>query len=325
MFVGGREVVTGPDISNHQRDVDHRAVAAAGHSFLWAKATEGVGYVDPYYVKNREGALAAGLVFGAYHWIKPNQDVDAQVANFIRATSAAAGCSFVVLDAEERGLTAEQISRWLIAVEQKVSCPIAIYCGAYTDPKVRPSSWRKYAPWLAAYPAGYNPDPDPTQLRAPVPPTPWGSWTGWQYTSSATCPGISGRCDMNVLDKAWFDRLTGAPDRPTSVTPEAPTQKDIYMAQHALFQTGPDLKLMAEVGIVLGVVGVRTQTEPNSNFTPWFSLHSDEDPQPFPAVEVTGGTNADGRQEIVAYGKDGQCARKVRNLDGTWRPWAVEA
>lgn len=141
---------------------------------------------------------------------------------------------------------------------------------------------------------------------------------------------IGGHRDVNATGcpgdglYAW---LTAG--RPTS-TPSTPAQsgahrKDAYMARHQLFQTGPGLSLMAEVGIgAFGIVTVRAQTEANSNFTPWFSLHSDEDPQPFPAVEVTGGTNADGRQEIVAYAEDGRSARKVRNLDGTWRLWAPE-
>lgn len=233
MLVQGREVVTGPDISNHQYDVDHAAVAAAGHSFLWAKASEGTGYVDPYYIKNRDGAAAAGLVFGAYHWITPDSDGRAQADLFLRVTSNAQGCSFVVLDAEQSGLTADNITAWLQSVEAQVSCPIAIYCGAYTDPTVRPVAWRKYAPWLAAY--GPNrPGQDPSRMADPVNPTPWGSWTGWQFTSVASVPGVNGNCDMSVLDRAWFDALIGA-----STSSAAPSQTS-HMETDMILFTNPD-------------------------------------------------------------------------------------
>lgn len=130
----------------------------------------------------------------------------------------------------------------------------------------------------------------------------------------------------------WIAAEGYLPPAPAPGVPSAPApseEDNPHMATRQLFQTGTGdnyLKLLAEVSIAAyGIVAVRTQTQPNSNFTPWFSLHSDDDPQPFPAVEVTAGTNADGRQEIVVYGKDGRGARKVRNLDGSWRKWAVEA
>lgn len=133
---------------------------------------------------------------------------------------------------------------------------------------------------------------------------------------------------------AWVAGGGYRPAAPAPGVPSAPApseEDNSHMATRQIFQTrvpgttGPN-DLMAEVSIAAyGLAAVRTQTQPNSIFTPWFSLHSDEDPQPFPAVEVTAGTNADGRQEIVVYGKDGRGARKVRNLDGSWRAWAVEA
>lgn len=148
---------------------------------------------------------------------------------------------------------------------------------------------------------------------------------------------IGGHRDVNAtgcpgdLLYAWLRAGRPAPrppvDPPVS-TPEPSKEK--YMARHQLFQTrkpgtdGPN-DLMAEVAVAaFGIIAIRTQTQPNSNFTPWFSLSDHDDPQPFPAVEVTAGTNADGRQEVVIYSAGEECARKVRNLDGSWRKWAKE-
>jgi GH25 family lysozyme M1 (1,4-beta-N-acetylmuramidase) len=206
--VQGRQVVPGVDVSNHQRDVNWAFVASAGYRWAAAKATEGIGYRDPFYARNRDGAKANGLVFGAYHWLRPNLDVAAQVGNFITHTGSADGCDFVMLDAEEGGLTGPAISQWCAAVAELTGKPIAIYCGAYTDPKVRPVEWRQYTPWLAAYPAGYEVHPDPATLKPPVNPAPWGRWDIWQYTSSGRVPGVAGNCDVNVADISWFNQFS---------------------------------------------------------------------------------------------------------------------
>jgi GH25 family lysozyme M1 (1,4-beta-N-acetylmuramidase) len=210
--VQGRQVVPGVDVSNHQRDVNWAFVASAGYRWAAAKATEGIGYRDPFYARNRDGAKANGLVFGAYHWLRPNLDVAAQVGNFITHTGSADGCDFVMLDAEEGGLTGPAISQWCAAVAELTGKPIAIYCGAYTDPKVRPVEWRQYTPWLAAYPAGYEVHPDPATLEPPVNPAPWGRWDIWQYTSSGRVPGVAGNCDVNVADISWFNQFSQEED-----------------------------------------------------------------------------------------------------------------
>jgi GH25 family lysozyme M1 (1,4-beta-N-acetylmuramidase) len=212
MVVQGRDVVPGIDVSNHQRDVNWAFVASAGYRWAAAKATEGIGYRDPFYARNRDGAKANGLVFGAYHWLRPNLDVAAQVGNFITHTGSADGCDFVMLDAEEGGLTGPAISQWCAAVAELTGKPIAIYCGAYTDPKVRPVEWRQYTPWLAAYPAGYEVHPDPATLEPPVNPAPWGRWDIWQYTSSGRVPGVAGNCDVNVADISWFNQFSQEED-----------------------------------------------------------------------------------------------------------------
>lgn len=221
VHVAGRACVTGIDVSNHQRTVDHQAVAAAGHSFIIAKATEGVGFRDGWYRANRDGTLAAGLIFGAYHWLKPNHSARNQAAYFLSATDNAAGCTLAVLDAEEAGITNEQCVEWCQIVRD--ACPhatVVIYCGAFTDPRFRSMDWLEFVPWLAAYPAGYATDPDPAGLRQPVAPQPWGAWTVWQYTSSGRVPGVEGNCDVNVADALWFSSLAAPQEDDVPLTPD---------------------------------------------------------------------------------------------------------
>lgn len=225
MKVQGRDVVHGVDVSNWQGTIDFDAVKRAGIKFVIAKATEGIGYNDPTYTRNRRECERLGITFGAYHWLKPKQPWNAQVAKFIQATGAAAGCAFVMLDAEEEGITDEQVVNWAETVHDQTGKPVVIYCGTWTDPRVRSDRWLKFAPCLAAYSAGYAVDPDPSTMKLPVPPKPWGFWTMWQYTSSGVVPGIAGHCDRDVLDAAWFAKLgTEAPET------DEPSEEDDDMA-----------------------------------------------------------------------------------------------
>jgi GH25 family lysozyme M1 (1,4-beta-N-acetylmuramidase) len=220
--VAGRTHVLGIDISNHQRAVDHKAVADAGYAFVIAKATEGTGYRDPWYPANRDGSLAAGLTFGAYHWLKPGPSARAQADAFLAYTERGEGCRLVVLDAEEAGITDAQVVDWCRIVRD--ACPgteVVIYCGAYTDPRQRSSGWLDFVPWLAAYPTTAE-HPDPAGLRLPVAPGPWGRWTLWQYTSNGRVPGVAGRCDVNVADSGWFSAISAE----VLGTHQTPTQED---------------------------------------------------------------------------------------------------
>ena len=62
----------GIDVSHHQNAIDWTQVAASGVRFAIAKASEGTGYIDPLYSTNRAEAMAAGIVFGAYHFARPD-------------------------------------------------------------------------------------------------------------------------------------------------------------------------------------------------------------------------------------------------------------
>ena len=65
--------IHGIDVSKFQGDIDWNAVANSGVKFAWIKATEG-GDRDARFQANWEGAKAAGIPHGAYHfvyWCRP--------------------------------------------------------------------------------------------------------------------------------------------------------------------------------------------------------------------------------------------------------------
>jgi lysozyme len=55
-------VVAGVDVSKWQGAVDFGKVKAAGMTYVFVKATEGITGVDPDYARNVAAARAAGLV-----------------------------------------------------------------------------------------------------------------------------------------------------------------------------------------------------------------------------------------------------------------------
>lgn len=77
------------DISsnNHPHDaaIDWRKVRAAGVDGAYIKATEGTTYVNPWFGRDVQGAKAAGLQVGAYHFAQPSAGAaGAQAVAFIQ-------------------------------------------------------------------------------------------------------------------------------------------------------------------------------------------------------------------------------------------------
>ncbi len=66
----GRPVTLyGIDVASYQAGLNLAEVKAEGFDFVIAKATQGSGYVDPYWASFRDGADANGLILVAYHYV----------------------------------------------------------------------------------------------------------------------------------------------------------------------------------------------------------------------------------------------------------------
>lgn len=75
------DVVFGLDISHYQdRALDLKRVAREGLRFVFLKAGEGGNYVDPEFASNLAEARAAGLLVGAYWFIRQNASPAQHVA-----------------------------------------------------------------------------------------------------------------------------------------------------------------------------------------------------------------------------------------------------
>src|SRR5215471_12132865 len=70
------------DLSHWNTVKDFAAVKAAGIVGVIHKCTEGDGYADPTYDNRADAARAAGLLWGAYHFLRPG-DMAAQARYFV--------------------------------------------------------------------------------------------------------------------------------------------------------------------------------------------------------------------------------------------------
>ncbi|MEV6824219.1 lysozyme [Amycolatopsis sp. NPDC051102] len=79
------EQTLGHDVSGHQGPIDWPATAAAGAKFSYVKATEGTGFVNPQFGQQYDGAHAAGIIRGAYHFARPDVSGGAEQAEYFIA------------------------------------------------------------------------------------------------------------------------------------------------------------------------------------------------------------------------------------------------
>lgn len=99
----------GIDVSHHQGDIDWAAVRAEGWRFAWIKATEGGDWTDPRFERNRVGAEAAGIAWGAYHFYTFCRAPEEQAAHFLATVGPKAALPHAV-DVEGGGNCSRQLT-----------------------------------------------------------------------------------------------------------------------------------------------------------------------------------------------------------------------
>jgi lysozyme len=191
----------GNDVSSHQEEVDWAAVAAAGGRFTIAKATEGTGYVNPYFGQQYGGAKGAGLYGGAYHFALPNESNGTDQANFFldNASYAADGTTLPpALDIEYNpygsdtcyGLAPADMVAWVgeftATVRERTGRDALIYTNAdwWNTCTGGAADFGGNPLWVADY---NNPDP--------LLPNGWSTWTIHQWADGGSIPG----------DQNWFN------------------------------------------------------------------------------------------------------------------------
>jgi GH25 family lysozyme M1 (1,4-beta-N-acetylmuramidase) len=195
----------GIDASHYQGAIVWRAVAAAGYRFVYLKATEGRGHLDPTFRRNRRRAAAAGLLVGAYHFARPDAspgDAVIEADAFLRVARPIRGELAPILDLEVTGgLSPSSLQRWVRAWLERVRAATGVrplvYAGS-TFWRVRMANSFDFASyplaWASHEPGGIIPAGD------------WSSfgWTLRQWSICGRVPGVRGCVDLDLLRE---DRL----------------------------------------------------------------------------------------------------------------------
>lgn len=186
----------GLDIARYQGKVDFEKVKKAGYEFIIAKCTEAVGYKDPMYQKNKDGARKAGLLFGSYHFGRAT-NARKEAEYFVSQVGDIREGELLVLDYELYTLNdpATWCLEFLKRVEELVGFKPLLY--TYHGILLR-YNWKKVSDndnglWAARYSVNdgqYHPNQPPAT----------GSWPFYaihQYTSRGRVNGITGYVDLN--------------------------------------------------------------------------------------------------------------------------------
>ncbi len=219
--------ITGPDVASYQHpggaSIDWSQVKNSGRNFAFVKATEGTGYVNPYFSADWAAIQANGMVRGSYHYAKPNTSPTsaAEQAQYFVATAGlmqATGDLAPILDFEDSGgLSPSALITWVHSWLNTITALTGRTPIIYTYPYFWQSAmgnntgFTQYPLWIADYNGGSAPN---TPLIGG-----WNSWTFWQYTDAGSIPGVSTGVDISKFccDSGTLSSLSnGATPTPPS-------------------------------------------------------------------------------------------------------------
>lgn len=189
----------GIDVSVWNGDINWQDVLGSGIEFAIIRCGYGSpdpNQVDKKYVQNVQGCQSAGLPFGIYHYGYALSESEAQnEANFCLSILNGVSCDYPVFyDVEEPSMFAlgrdkltSVINAFCSVIEAAGYIPGVYMSTSYAENNVNIDSISADR-WIAQY--------NDTLTFS-------GNADIWQYTSSGSIPGISGRVDMNYCYKEY--------------------------------------------------------------------------------------------------------------------------
>lgn len=209
--------VQGIDVAKYQGDIDWSRVRGSGIAFAYLKVSEGGDHVDSRFYENWEGAAAAGLPRGAYHFMYWCRSASEQAVWFSQAVPQDPTQLPPVLDLEwnndsvtcpqrlPREEALEKIRVLLKSMEYHTGKRPVIYTDINFHRDVLQGEFRDYEFWLRSVAA------EPRERFRNRP------FTFWQYTATGRVPGVRGNVDRNVFNgskrewKRWL-KARGVPE-----------------------------------------------------------------------------------------------------------------
>lgn len=227
------------DLSHYSVVRSFPQVYAAGYRGIINKATEGLTSVDKTFSIRRQPARDAGLLYGAYHFLRPGK-ISVQVERFL-SVAKPDDRMLLALDHEDAKVPLAAVKEFLGLIHQRVGRDAILYSGflikEQLGTKIDPDL-AKIRLWLCHYNAN------------PSWPKTWVSPWLWQFTGDGkgplphSVPGIDGTgLDINSFDGTssqlaaeWGGPMivtvppppsAPIPDRPAPLPPVTPQPRPI--------------------------------------------------------------------------------------------------
>ncbi len=202
----GAPKIYGMDVSHFNGTIDWNLVPASQIQFVYCKASQGTGFRDNMFATYMAALANLNYRRGAYHFYSfSNAPIPDQVSNYLGCglDFKAKGVMPPVVDvewqssaslnqyiADNKTTCIAQLRQWVDSVAQQTGRQPMIYTAA--------SFWNQYIGndailsqcplWIADYNA-----------NGPAIPQGWNNFTIWQFSASATVPGINGNVDKDIF------------------------------------------------------------------------------------------------------------------------------
>ena len=178
-------------------------------------------YIDPYFARNYAECTRLGIPCGVYYYCKAvnTAEADAELALLRKVLTGKTVQLPVAVDIEDTYVQASldkqtltDIAAHALATVERWGFYALLYVGlnfAQTELYMGGAALRKYDVWLAKYPR------DKSKTKPEDKPTTDFAFGMWQYTSTASVPGITGNADLShaykdyaaIIAKKGLDRL----------------------------------------------------------------------------------------------------------------------
>ena len=197
--------IKGIDISSRQGKIDWKKVSDYGMDFAIIRITEVGNVKDSQFENNFAGCNKYKIPVGVYKYSYAMNisEIQSEARKVVSVLNGRRIQFPVFLDLEhnnQHALGSESIHKMADAFREIIEAAgykFAIYCNVDWYVNVICSHLKKYDFWVARYPANDN-GTVVERLRPDF-------GVGWQYSSKAVIPGISGKVDRNVFYKDYTE------------------------------------------------------------------------------------------------------------------------
>ena len=186
--------IKGIDVSRHNGKIDWSEVKEEGILFAYIKATESIAYIDTTFTTNYEGASKEGIMVGAYHFFRFNENGEEQARHFIKNSQYKKGDLPPVIDVEHSPFNfisrPKDVARRLHDMVRLLHAYYGVRPIIYTNKDCYKKYIRDYFPDVRLWICDLSGEPNEKEYP---------DWIFWQYSHRGELKGIAEKVDLDVF------------------------------------------------------------------------------------------------------------------------------